>query len=66
MESTVDYELKELYDEFKFSEHFSLPISYDDMPAHKLDWWIAFIAMDAEVEAELTRREQAKQQHRSR
>jgi hypothetical protein len=33
-----------------------LPVSYEDMPAHKVDWWTRFIQMDQQVEAELQER----------
>jgi len=63
VETRVDQDLSDLYSEYKLCEKFGIPYcsSYEDMPAHRADWWTAFMRMDEEVQAELQRKQAAQQ-----
>lgn len=46
----------ELYEEFKWAEHFGNHTPFEDMPGHKVDWWMRFMRLDNEVDAALRER----------
>lgn len=55
-EVRIPKQIADLYDKFKFCEHFGIASSYDEVPQHEIDWFLRFMRMDAEVEAEVNQR----------
>lgn len=48
--------IADLYEEFKWAEHFGNHTPFEEMPGHKVDWWMRFMRLDEEVDATLRER----------